>query len=338
MECQTCSTVFSNSTSLHSHVEFFQARARYLVDELMKCLAHTSPRSDEDTGDDNNLDDDCSKELDDSMEEEHNEYEYDDFRCPSNGCEQIREFATLKELQRHYAIHMFCYEVCKSCNRRFDRASTYLHHSCKKSSGHPRESVLRRRKALRGKVHNALNKAKSDEVNANTSHRYKRCKTGRSDVNELQTDLLDRSGYCATNGTDAPTSAQNMLSDLQPGSFPQVGDDSILESTDMFLERSLGPGTNAPELLHDICGPSPAPNFSAQKSSEFHSSQIQCGSKALAMYSDMTFGSKAPAMYSDGMYGSRIPSMYLDTVFGSKAPLMYSIPTYGESSLPDNNE
>ncbi|KAI0805740.1 hypothetical protein GGR55DRAFT_680940 [Xylaria sp. FL0064] len=65
MECQTCSEMFPNAESLREHVGFFQSRIQYHIRELLECLAHASPRSenhsaggaDNDNAFDNNSDD-----------------------------------------------------------------------------------------------------------------------------------------------------------------------------------------------------------------------------------------------------------------------------------------
>ncbi|KAF1970871.1 hypothetical protein BU23DRAFT_200528 [Bimuria novae-zelandiae CBS 107.79] len=196
MECQTCSKIFPSTGNLHEHVEFFQ----YLVRELLKCLAHANPRGEEDTGgsnNDSNIDDDSDKDLAGDLEMAHDDLDDDDWQCPLPACERLAKFVTLKELQRHYATHISCHEVCLTCDRVFDRASTYLHHTCKKGQGNPGESVLRRRKALRQKIDKALNKArilKFREVqklstgDLDTNLHRKRRKTGRDDISEDQTD------------------------------------------------------------------------------------------------------------------------------------------------------
>ena len=81
-----------------------QSRARYLVRELLKCLAHR-PGDDGNGRADGDVDvDDGDADLDDDQEEEEGGIENDDLCCPLQACERLKEFETLKDLQRHYAI------------------------------------------------------------------------------------------------------------------------------------------------------------------------------------------------------------------------------------------
>jgi len=52
---------------------------------------------------DNNINNDGGKDLDDQKEEQDDTY--DDLYCPIQTCEQLKEFETLKDLQRHYATY-----------------------------------------------------------------------------------------------------------------------------------------------------------------------------------------------------------------------------------------
>lgn len=125
MECQTCSKTFPTRDTLHEHIGLYQvrtfeltdpsmassnqtqSRAQHLVRELLECLAHASSSCDKDTGGSKetiNIDDDNDENLAETLEEDQSDLDDDDLRCPLPICEQLREFSSLKELQRHYAI------------------------------------------------------------------------------------------------------------------------------------------------------------------------------------------------------------------------------------------
>ncbi|KAH8708413.1 hypothetical protein GQ44DRAFT_467871 [Phaeosphaeriaceae sp. PMI808] len=209
MECQTCSKIFTTTDTLQVHVGLFQ----YLIRELLKCLAHAGVNEEEGTctgSVSDGGDHDSDKELASDLEGEHNDMEVDDLQCPLQVCEQLKKFGTLKELQRHYATHFTCHEVCQSCDRVFERASTFLHHSCGKGRRNTSGSVRRRRKALRQKVDKALKiamnlrhreKQMSGTGNLDIDCPPKRRKTSRDDLAEVQTDSADRLVDYTANGT-----------------------------------------------------------------------------------------------------------------------------------------
>ncbi|PVH91197.1 hypothetical protein DM02DRAFT_734263 [Periconia macrospinosa] len=339
MECQTCSSVFQTADILNEHVGYYQSRAQYLLRELAICLAHAGAHDDDDNI---NIDRDSDKDTSSNFEEVDDGLTDHDLRCPLQTCERLTEFTTLKELQRHYAIHVSCHEVCKLCSRVFDRASTYLHHTCKKQ-GDLNGSVLRRRKTVRKKVDRSLIKARNSNnhekkrpnpMDLNTPH-VKRRKIAEPVISEHQ--ALDRNdeGQITTPGGIA-------LSTMQPPSFFQIDEGTISNNADMFPENPTGTSDIAPASIpHDVSEYSnftETPLLDIQAPYAYASSNVEYGSKAPAMYSEIAFGSKAPAMCMNTAFGSKMPAMYSGTVFGSKAPLMCSnivgsIPLYDQGSV-----
>ncbi|KAK3391218.1 hypothetical protein B0H63DRAFT_133458 [Podospora didyma] len=212
MECQTCSKVLQSANALHEHIGFFQSQIQYHMRELLKCLAHASLQSsdsggdiDIDNGRDSSSDNDLEEEGDDENEED--EDGGDDLRCPQQGCKQKEEFVIEKELNRHFATHIPCYEFCQPCNRVFHRASTYLHHKCKKGKSGQKgqrilsEDVQRRRKALRAKVERELRTARGSKRPhgsvVNQNHRHKRRRTEADDIAlDPVKNPNDRTGSC----------------------------------------------------------------------------------------------------------------------------------------------
>jgi hypothetical protein len=382
MECQTCSEAFSNDDTLREHVGFFQvctvqasrltdpdstqSRAQYLVQELLKCLAHASPHCEKDGArdveDDNDDDNDSDNYQDNSNEEEVDDAKDGSLQCPL--CDQKRSegFDTWKDLKRHFATRIVtyffisirtrtkntrdtdvsCQEYCSSCERIFNRASPYLHHKCRrgknsqKSQGNLSNAVLQRRSVIRRKVKKELGIARKSRRLPDESPvpRHKRRKTEAGDVTvDIQTDLSGQSVELTVAGT--------FLNGLQPESkattislLPNIGEQVASASANAFSDGlTTTPMDSAFEISHGAPASfSEAPLFDAQTTCRFPYSRTEYGSKAPAMYSDPVFGSKAPAMYLDPVFGSQMPASYSDAVLGSKAPAMYLGSVFGSQT------
>ncbi|KAK1657747.1 hypothetical protein BDP55DRAFT_638468 [Colletotrichum godetiae] len=286
MECQTCSDQFTTSEALHEHIGFYQSQAQYHVRELLRCLAHVhSPPNSHVSGDDkpgNRLGDTGAS------------FDFDSENTP-------------------------CYELCPSCGRIMERASTYLHHNCKK--GKSTIQILQRRKALRRQVDIQLREARTessraahtkDPIEEDTHQRHKRRKTENGGI-----------------GTELPTTsafskpAHEVKDILGPSmaTTDNVDDQPVSSNTETFSKPlNLLPMGSSLDLSLNLGEPSlPQSQFyhALPTSDPSHVAVAEYGAHGLDPFADMISMSKAPLMYAGTTLVSKAPLMYMSTqMFG----------------------